>query len=150
MCRTQSQSNDVCSELVNLVDSATSFAKCVEKLTGGDNGRGCCVTFVVSRQTKDLTSTEVQNCVNLLNQLHDAGVISDGVTATERGGKKGYLHLQSCFWLPKLNRNGREVQEAFTMLVYEHAQFSGPRRHVYATVHEITNEPHVTWRTQCG
>jgi hypothetical protein len=73
----------------------------------------------------------------MLNRLHDAGVISDGVTATERGGKEGYLHLQSCFWLPKLNRNDREVQEAFTTLVYEHAQFSGTRRHVYATLHEL-------------
>jgi hypothetical protein len=140
----------VCSELVNLVDPESSFAASVQKLTGGDNGRPCCMTLVVSRQTKDLTNDEITNTVSLFRRLHDSGVITDGVASTERGEQKGYLHLQCCFWLPALNRNGTEVQAAWTELVYEHANFTGARRHVYARIHELSAEPHVTWRTQCG
>jgi hypothetical protein len=137
-------------ELVNLVDAASSFAASVNKLTGGDNGRPCILGLTVSRQTKDLTNDEVLRLVTLYNRLHDARVITDGAAATERGDKKGHLHVQACFWLPRLNRNAAEVQAACTELVYEHAQFAGTRRHVFAAVHEPGTEPHVTWRTQAG
>jgi hypothetical protein len=60
------------------------------------------------------------------------------------------LHLQCCFRLPRINRNGSEVQDSTSKLVYEYAQFTGTDRHVYAVVHEPENEPNVTWRTQCG
>jgi hypothetical protein len=135
---------------VNLVDAATSFAASVNKLTGGYNARPCILGLTVSRQTKDLTEDEILRLVSLYNRLHDARVITDGAAATERGDKKGHLHVQACFWLPRLNRNAAEVQAACTELVYEHAEFADTRRHVYAAVHEPGAESDVTWRTQVG
>jgi hypothetical protein len=82
--------------------------------------------------------------------MHEEGVITDGGAATDRGGRKGNLHLQCSFWLPTLNRNAAEVQAAMSTLVCEFAEFMGSDRHVYAVVHEPANEPNVTWRTQCG
>lgn len=140
----------VCSKLVDVVDSETSFANAVKLLTGGDNGKACCVSLTVSRKKNDLTAEEVGNCVSLFTRLSDAGVISDGATATERGEKEGHLHLQSCFWLPAMSRNSSEVQQAWSTLICEHAEFAGTNRHVYAVVHDLSAEPHVTWRTQCG
>jgi hypothetical protein len=140
----------VCSEVIHLVDATTAFASSILKLTGGDNGKAALLTLVVARQTKDLTQLEVVNCVAMFERLHEAGVISDGAAATERGEKKGHLHLQCCFWLPSVNRNGAEVQAACMELVYEHAQFAGARRHVCATIHDPSAEPNVTWQAQCG
>jgi hypothetical protein len=140
------------SELHNLANAEDSFAAAVNKLTAGDNGSGhpATVTLVIARQGKDLTVAEIQSCVKLLHKLTEAGVIEKGAASTERGEKKGNLHLQCCLWLPAINRNAADVRAAFIALVYEHGEFTGTRRHVHAVVHEPGTEPNVTWRTQCG
>jgi hypothetical protein len=124
----------------------------VSKLTGGENGSGnpATITLTIARQGKDLTALEINSCVNLLNKLTEAGVIEKGAASTERGEKKGNLHLQCCLWLPAVNRDEADVRSAFIARVYEHGEFAGTRRHVHAVVHEPGAEPNVTWRTQCG
>jgi hypothetical protein len=100
------------SELQNLPNASDSFAASVERLTGGDNGRPGILVWVIGRQTKDITSEEVARCAQLFSKLQDAGVITDGAASTERGEKKGNLHLQCCLWCPSLNRNNVEVMAA--------------------------------------
>jgi hypothetical protein len=142
----------LCSELQNLANADDSFAAAAGKLTGGDNGSGhpATVVLVIARQGKDLTAEEIANCVKVLNKLTEAGVIEKGAASTERGEKKGNLHLQCCLWRPAVNRNEADVRAASITSMYEHGEFAGTRRHVHAVVHEPGTEPHVTWRTQCG
>lgn len=144
------QSRLVCSEIQFLVDGETSYKQRVSQLTGGDNGRAAILGVSISRQGGDLKPDEISRIVALFRRLHEDQIISDGAVSTERGGKKGNLHLQCCFWLQMMNRNSSEVQAAVSTMVYEFGEFMGTDRHVYAAVHEPANEPNVTWRTQCG
>jgi hypothetical protein len=121
----------------------------MHQLTGGDNGRAAILSLTISRQGGDVKTEEISRIVSLFRRMHEEGVITDGGAATERGGRKGNLHLQCSFWLPTLNRNAAEVQSAISTLVCEFAEFTGSDRHVHAVV-QPANEPHVTWRTQCG
>ena len=139
-----------CSEIAHLLDGTTAYSQHVTQLTGGDNGRPAILGVSISRKGGDLKQLEISRIVSLFRRMHEEGVIAHGGASTERGDKKGNLHLQCVFWLDRLNRNGAEVRNSTTKLVYEFAQFTGTDRHVYAVVHEPANEPNVTWRTQCG
>jgi hypothetical protein len=141
---------ELCSKLQNLEDAATVFTQNVHKLTGGDNGRSGILVWVVSRLGKDLTPDEMDRVSSLFQKLQTCGVLTKGACSTERGERKGNLHIQGCFWCPSLNRDSSEVQEAVKCLVYETAEFTGVKRHVYAVVHEPAHEPNVTWRAQLG
>jgi hypothetical protein len=133
-----------------LVDGDTSYKRKINQLTGGDNGRAAILGVTISRQGGDIKPDEISRVVALFRRMHDEKIISAGGAATERGGKKGNLHLQCCFWLQSMNRNAADVQTAVSSLVCEFAEFIGSDRHVYAVVHEPENEPNVSWRTQCG
>jgi hypothetical protein len=107
---------NLCSELQNLVDGETQYNQQMSKLCGGDNGRPAILGLTISRQGGDITPEEISRIVALFRRMHEQSVISDGGVATERGGRKGNLHLQGCFWLPKMNRNSAEVQSAVSRL----------------------------------
>jgi hypothetical protein len=114
---------NLCSELQNLVDGETQYNQQMSKLCGGDNGRPAILALAISRQGGNITPHEISRIVAFFRRMHAQREILDGGEATKRGGRKGNLHLQGCFWLPKLSRNSAEVQSAVSTLVCEFAEF---------------------------
>jgi hypothetical protein len=54
----------------------------------------------------------VYEFTGLLKKLHEKGVMSEGVAATEKGGRHQWYHVQGMFWCPKLSGSRDEVPEA--------------------------------------
>ena len=107
--------------------------------------------MTVARQKKDVTQGEFNTLTDLLQRLHDEGFITDGAGASEKGERMNNLHLQCMLWLPSMNVDAHEVQQAISELVYSHTDI--PRNsnwHVYAEVHWPEQQANVTWKTMVG
>jgi hypothetical protein len=142
-----------CRELKSRAAVLTSWNSLLAQLSGtrpGDKAKEGILSLTLARQKKDLTASEFQILADLLKSLHEAGVITYGAAASERGDRMQHLHLQCMLRLPSLNVNAVEVQQACADLVYKHTEFMEGQGHAYAEVHWPDAQPNVTWRTMVG
>ena len=84
-----------CRQLRSAAAIEAAYIAAINEIKGGDLGsKPGIICFTFGRQGKYLPSSVAAGFAKLLETIHEAGVVSDGAMATDKGGKHHWFHCQ--------------------------------------------------------